>query len=113
MNQETGQIAAMASYPTFDNRWFNEWDYMNNVWFRAWQPMLTQYQNWVFDSFFYEGEWECIRDDVGCDIDPTVDDPVYFDVENVPVAAVVIRVGDRTRRDGDPRRRPAVPPSEN
>lgn len=22
MNQETGQIAAMASYPTFDNRWF-------------------------------------------------------------------------------------------
>lgn len=67
-----------------DNRWFNEWDYMNSVWFRTWLPMLTQYQNWVFDSFFYEGEWECIRDDVGCDIDATVDDPVYFGVENVP-----------------------------
>jgi penicillin-binding protein 2 len=23
MNQENGQVAAMASYPTFDNRWFN------------------------------------------------------------------------------------------
>lgn len=69
-----------------DRRWFSEWDYMSDVWFRSWQPMLTQYQNWVFDAFFYEGEWECIRDDVDCDIDPFVVDSVYYDVEDVPWA---------------------------
>jgi hypothetical protein len=69
-----------------DDRYFDEWSYMSNIWFRAYAPMLTQYQNWVFDSFLWEGDWECIRDDIGCDLDPTVDDPIYFGVENVPWA---------------------------
>jgi hypothetical protein len=69
-----------------DGRYYNEGDYMGAIYFRAWLPMLTQYQNWVFDSFFWEADWDCIRDDVGCDLDPTVDDPVYYGVENVPWA---------------------------
>lgn len=69
-----------------DQRYFSEWDYMSSVYFRTWWPMLTQYQNWVFDSYSWEADWDCIRDDVGCDLDATVDDPIYYGVENVPWA---------------------------
>ncbi len=37
-----------------DKRMFNEWDYMWGVQSRTFLPMLTQYQNWVFQAFFDE-----------------------------------------------------------
>lgn len=45
-----------------DRRRFSEWDYMATVWWSTFQPMLTQYQNWVYDSYFLEYEWQDFRD---------------------------------------------------
>jgi len=68
-----------------DRRGFNEWDYMDRVSGRALLPMLTQYQNWVFDQFSYESGWDCARsDDADCDDDSDVADAAYFRMENVP-----------------------------
>lgn len=70
-----------------DQRWFDEYGYLSGVWYRAYLPLLSQYQNWVFDSFFDEGEWECLRsDDEVCDFAPGVADASYYRVEDAPWA---------------------------
>lgn len=69
-----------------DRRYFNEWDYMWNVQSRFLLPMLTQYQNFVFDSFYGEYDYDCIVSDEGaCDYadGPDAD---YYDLAPVPWA---------------------------
>jgi hypothetical protein len=60
-----------------DRRYFSEWDYMATVWWRTFQPMLTQYQNWIYDSYFLDYEWEDFR--INYDLD-------YYRIEDVPWA---------------------------
>ncbi|MEW5854911.1 MAG: zinc-dependent metalloprotease [Myxococcota bacterium] len=86
-----GARASYLEYVPFlafsrDRRDFSEWDYLSTVWMRAFAPMLTQYQNWVFQGFYYESEWECMRSDDGdCDQDPGVD-AEYYRADDVPWA---------------------------
>lgn len=44
-----------------DRRNFSEWGYMNRIWGRTFQPLLSQYQNWVYESFYDEEEWSSLR----------------------------------------------------
>lgn len=69
-----------------DRRYFNEWDYMWGVQSRTFWPMLTQYQNWVFDSFFEEFDYDCIVSDIGACDDVDGFDAPYYDLELVPWA---------------------------
>lgn len=69
-----------------DRRYFNEWDYMWRVQSRTFWPMLTQYQNWVFDSFFEEFDYDCMVSDVGgCDY-AEGPDAEYYALDAVPWA---------------------------
>jgi hypothetical protein len=58
-----------------DRRFFDEYTYMATVQWRAWYPMLVQYQNWVFDSYFWEFDWQDFRDNYDLD---------YYRIEDVP-----------------------------
>lgn len=63
-----------------DRRYFNEWDYMDRVFGRTLRPMLTQYQNWVFESFNYEYSMDClISEDAECD-DVDGSDAAYYNL---------------------------------
>lgn len=54
-----------------DRRSFNEWDYMDRIYGRTLIPMLTQYQNWVFEQFYYEDTFDClVSDSAECDDAP-------------------------------------------
>ena len=67
-----------------DRRYFNEWDYMDRVYSRTLAPMLTQYQNWVFDRFNYEDTYECLRsEDPDCDY-ANGSDAAYYDIADTP-----------------------------
>lgn len=69
-----------------DRRYFNEWDYMWRVQSRTFMPMLTQYQNFVFDSFVEEAEYDCIvSDDAACD-NVDGDDAAYYGLDRAPWA---------------------------
>ncbi len=69
-----------------DRRYFNEWDYMWNVQGRVFLPLLTQYQNFVFDSFYEEYDYDCIVSDAGaCDY-ADGEDADYYDLAPVPWA---------------------------
>jgi Met-zincin len=51
-----------------DNRYFNEWDYMWRLQSRTFWPMLSQYQNHVFTSFYEEYFYDCLAlGDPACD----------------------------------------------
>lgn len=69
-----------------DRRYFNEWDYMWRLQSRTFWPMLTQYQNFVFNSFFEEGFYDCIvSDDGACDF-ADGSDAAYYGLDAVPWA---------------------------
>lgn len=70
-----------------DRRYFNEWDYMDRVFSRTFFPLLTQYQNWVFDGFNDEYYYDClVSDDAACDDVDRDDDAVYYGLEAQPWA---------------------------
>jgi hypothetical protein len=70
-----------------DRRYFNEWDYMWGIQSRVFWPMLTQYQNFVFNSFFEESFYDCIvSNEDGCDFQRLADDARYFNLDPVPWA---------------------------
>ncbi len=69
-----------------DKRMFNEWDYMVGIQERTFLPMLTQYQNWVFQSFVDEYFYDCLvgdDEDAGCDF-ADGPDAAHFGLEAVP-----------------------------
>jgi hypothetical protein len=69
-----------------DRRYFNEWDYMWSVQSRVFWPMLTQYQNYVFDSFYEEYAYDCtVSDEGACDY-ADGPDATYYDLAPVPWA---------------------------
>jgi len=44
-----------------DQVFFNEWDYMDGLYWRVFGQIRTVYQNWVFDQWFKADDWEWMR----------------------------------------------------
>jgi len=42
---------------------FDEWDYMDTIWWRYFAFVQNAYQNWAFDQWFVSDVWEWLRDD--------------------------------------------------
>jgi len=68
-----------------DRVFFDEWDYMDAMWWRYFMFIHTGFQNWVFNQWFAADGWEWLRDD-----------PAAWGIEDAPWAEAIDAGGAAT-----------------